>query len=243
MDPRYARLYRRLHEQHWWWRAREPLVLERLRRLRPTTGFGAILDVGCGDGLWLERLAELGEPEGLEPDASMVAAERRRRWPFHLCPFDGDFDPGKRYGLILMLDVLEHLEDDAAALALAARLLRPAGVLAATVPAFRALWTTHDDLNFHRRRYSRAQLVQALADAGLAVGSVDYFFHWLVPVKLLVRARERTWGGTPQPPRLPPPLLNRFLYLVSRLEQRSWGRLGLPFGSSLLAISTCREAR
>jgi len=240
MDPEYARRYRELHERHWWWRAREAAVLDRLRRLRPQAGFGAILDVGCGDGLWLERLAELGDPEGLEPDAAVVSAQSRRRWRFHLCPFDDAFDPGNQYGLILMLDVLEHLPDDHAALRLAARLLRPDGLLVLTVPAFRMLWTAHDDLNFHRTRYTRAELVRALRGAGLSIRVARYFFHWLFPVKLLVRAKERIRGGEPRPPRLPPPRVNRMLYLTSRFEQRSWGRLGLPLGSSILAVAAPR---
>jgi len=237
MDPEYARIYRELHERHWWWRAREALILERLRRLRPAAGFGAILDVGCGDGLWFERLCDFGDPEGLEPDAAVVSEERRRRFTYHLCPFDDAFDPGKRYGLIVMLDVLEHLPDEGSALRLAARLLRPDGVLVLTVPAFRLLWTAHDDLNHHRTRYTRAELVGALRDAGFSLRSARYFFHWLFPVKLLVRAKERLRGDEPRPPGLPPPRLNRLLYLACRLEQRTWGRLGLPFGSSLLAVA------
>lgn len=241
MDPGYARLYRELHERHWWWRAREALILERLRRLRPSAGFGAILDVGCGDGLWFERLLDFGDPEGLEPDAAVVSEERRRRWTYHLRPFTDDFDPGKQYGLILMLDVLEHLPDEGAALRLAARLLRPDGVLVLTVPAFRLLWTTHDDLNFHRTRYTRAELVRALRGAGFSLRSARYFFHWLFLAKLLVRARERLGGGEPQPPRIPPPPLNRLLYLACRLEQRTWGHFRLPFGSSILAVASPRR--
>lgn len=219
------------------------MLLDRLRRLRPSAGFGAILDVGCGDGLWLERLQDFGDPEGLEPDAALVSDESRRRWGFHLCPFDDAFEPGKRYGLILMLDVLEHLPDEGAALRLAARLLRPDGILVLTVPAFRILWTTHDDLNFHRTRYTRAELARAVRDAGLSIRTVQYFFHWLFPVKLLVRAKEQVLGGEPRPPRVPPPLLNRLLYLASRLEQRLWGRLGPPLGSSILAVAGARNGR
>ncbi len=236
MDPRYAQLYRDLHERHWWWRARERMILAQLRRLRPAAGFGAVLDVGCGDGLWFERLQEFGAPEGLEPDAAIVSDESRRRFSFHLCPFDESFDPGKRYGLVLLLDVLEHLPDEGAALGLAARLVRPDGKLVLTVPAFRALWTAHDDLNLHRTRYTRGELVRALAAAGFRVRDARYFFHWLVPVKLLVRARERLAGADPQPPRVPPAPWNRLFYLLSRLEQRLWF-LRLPFGSSILAVA------
>src|SRR2546426_4518668 len=60
----YTTLFR--SRRHWWWRARERLILDVLRRLRPGAGWSAILDVGCGDGLFFERLAEFGPVEGVE---------------------------------------------------------------------------------------------------------------------------------------------------------------------------------
>ncbi len=119
----------------------------------------------------------------------------------------------------------------------AARWLEADGILLVTVPAFRLLWTTHDDLNFHRTRYTRGELVGALRLAGFRIREARYFFHWLFPVKLMVRAKEHVLGGEPGPPGIPPLLVNRFLYAVSRLEQRTWGRLRPPLGSSILAIA------
>ncbi len=240
MDLEYARLYRDLHRRHWWWRAREAMVVELLRRLDPGDGFGTILDVGCGDGLFFERLEDFGAPEGLEPNGEVVSEETRRRWPLHICPFDGAFTPDRRYGLILMLDVLEHLPDEVAALRQAEALLAPGGTLLLTVPAFRVLWTAHDDLNDHRTRYTRATMLRALGSTSLEVFHLRYFFHWLFPVKLMIRAGESFRGGPPRTPRVPPGPLNRLFHTLCRFEQQSWGRLPLPFGSSLLAI--CRAS-
>ncbi len=171
MDPEYARRYRELYEKHWWWRAREEAVVALLRRFQPPGGYGCILDAGCGDGLFFPRLSEFGEVDGLEPDAHAVNPSGPFAARIHRGPFDDSFRPGRRYGLILMLDVLEHLPDPASAVRRVHSLLVPGGVFVATVPAFQALWTTHDVLNRHFKRYTRAELRRLLTDAGLRVAT------------------------------------------------------------------------
>jgi len=231
MDAAYARHYRELYERHWWWRAREALVLKTLRRLRAGRGPGRILDVGCGDGLFFGRLAEFGEVEGIEPDASLLSADSPHRERITVAPFDGGFRPGHRYALVLMLDVLEHLPDAVGALSHVRSLLEPDGRLVVTVPAFQWLWTHHDELNRHFVRYTRATLRDVAARAGLRMEESRYFFHWTVPGKLAVRAKERLLGpGAPE--RVPAAPVNRALYLLSRAEQA----VRLPLGSSLLAV-------
>src|SRR6266545_1573241 len=110
MDPEYALHYRRLYECHWWWRAREDFILAALERLRPGVG-GAILDVGCGDGLFFEKLSRLGLVEGIEMDPTGVTPGGRWASRIHIQPFDESFQPGRQYALVLMLDVLEHFAD------------------------------------------------------------------------------------------------------------------------------------
>jgi SAM-dependent methyltransferase len=235
MDAEYARRYRRLYERHWWWRAREALVLETLRRLRAGRGPGRVLDVGCGDGLFFRRLAEFGEVEGVEPDRSLLSPASPHRDRITVAPFDAGFRPGRAYALVLMLDVLEHLPDPEGALRHAGTLLEPGGRLVVTVPAFDWLWTHHDELNRHFVRYSRRTLRQAAERAGLRVEEMRYFFHWTVPAKLAVRAKERLLGpGGPE--NVPAAPVNRALYLLSRAEQLALGRLRLPVGTSLLAV-------
>lgn len=235
MDASYAAHYGDLYRRHWWWRAREALVLRTLRRLRAGRGPGRILDVGCGDGLFFERLAELGEVEGIEPDASLISPGSPYADRITVAPFDERFQPGRRYSLVLMLDVLEHLADAEGALRHARSLLEPGGRLVITVPAFGWLWTHHDELNRHYLRYTRATFAAVAARAGLRVDETRYFFHWTVPGKLAVRAKERVLGpGGPE--RVPPAPLNRALYLLSRAEQLAARAIPLPFGTSLLAV-------
>ena len=236
MDPGYAAHYRRLYEQHWWWRARERIILTHLERLTPPGGFGPILDVGCGDGLFLEKLTALGDPEGVEEDASLVTAAGRARGPIHVGPFDASFRPGRRYALILLLDVLEHLRDDRACVRRALDLLAPQGTIVITVPAFRILWTAHDDVNRHVTRYTKATLGRLAADTGLRIDHAEYLFQWTALLKLAVRAKEAVWRREPGLPPVPGRIVNGALRAAAVAEHTLLHRLPLPFGSSLLAI-------
>jgi SAM-dependent methyltransferase len=236
VEQEYALGYRELYRRHWWHRARERLIVDVLERLRPPGGWSAVLDVGCGDALFFDQLARFGHVEGVEPNASLLTADGPYRDRIHVGPFDASFRPGRRYGLILMLDVLEHLREPAEALRHALALLQPGGRVLVTVPAFRLLWTNHDVLNHHYTRYTGASLARVARAAGLRIERSRYFFHWLFPVKLGQRLFEAAWPRPPALPRVPPGWINRVLYLASRGEQVVLGRLPIPFGTSLLVI-------
>ena len=237
MDPAYGRRYRELYERHWWWRAREAVVLGELDRLRPTGGWKRALDVGCGDGLLFDRLsAYAAHVEGVEPDAGLVSDERAADGRIHVRPFDASFRPEARYDLMLFLDVLEHIEDAAAAVAHAATLLEPGGVVLVTVPAYRHLWTTHDDLNRHVTRYTRPELVQLLSRDSIRVEKSRYFFRWVHPAKVVQRTMEAVRRPEPASPTIPPAPLNGVMYAMSRVEEAVLRWSTLPVGSSLLAV-------
>lgn len=235
MTPEYAAAYRELYERHWWWRARELMLLDEIKRHRPAAGWRRILDVGCGDGLFFDRLAPFGEVWGVESDPDLIPPDSRHRDRIHIGPFDGGFEPGRRFDLVLTLDVLEHLADPVAALTKVRGLLEPDGRLLVTVPAFQALWTKHDELNRHFVRYRRGSLEAVVKAGGLRIVSARYCFQWLMPVKLAVRLAEAIHETAGKPATVPPPWLNRTLMAVTRAEQVTVGRLGLPFGTSLLA--------
>jgi 2-polyprenyl-3-methyl-5-hydroxy-6-metoxy-1,4-benzoquinol methylase len=235
MDEAYRVAYARLHREHWWWRSREDLIVETLRRL-DVGGRGNVLDVGCGAGVLFPRLAELGEVEGVEVDAATARSDPTHAPRIHVGRFDPSFEPGKRYALILLLDVLEHMEDPLSALQHAVRLLDDRGAIVATVPAFDWLWTSHDELNHHLRRYSRSSFERLARAAGMRISSSRYFFRWLVAAKLAVRAVELLRPTAPRPPRVPPGPVNRALYRLSRGEEALLGRLPLPLGTSLLVV-------
>jgi len=203
-------------------------------RLLGTRRDAAILDIGCGDGVLFPFLSQFGDVEGIEPDPAVVSEASPWRERIQIRPFDESFSPGRRYDVILMLDVLEHLDDPLRALRQVHGLLKDDGRLILTVPAFQLLWTHHDELNRHVRRYTKRGLITVAHGAGLQVLESWYAFQWLFFAKLVERARERVAGPSP-PEEVPAERLNEALYRICSVEQRLTGRI-MPFGSSLLAV-------
>jgi 2-polyprenyl-3-methyl-5-hydroxy-6-metoxy-1,4-benzoquinol methylase len=238
MRADYAEHYRDLYERHWWWRAREQFILDTLRATEPPQGWKRILDVGCGDGLFFEPLARFGEVEGVETAEALVSRTGAHLSRIHIGPFDENFQPAKPFSLILFLDVLEHLPNPAGALRHALEILVPGGAVLVTVPAFKLLWTNHDVINYHLTRYTKATFHKLARQAGLDIQMEKYFFHWTFPAKLATRVAEQALHFEPKPPAVPPRWINGLLYGLSRVEQKTWGSLPLPFGSSLMVMGS-----
>jgi SAM-dependent methyltransferase len=234
VDRRYADKYRELFEKHWWWRAREKVILWHLQRLELRGDPPNILDVGCGDGLFFPRLERFGHVEGIENDAGVIAPTAERRSRIHVQPFDDSFVPRQRFALITMFDVLEHFEDRVATLRRAAQLLEPGGTLLITVPAFMSLWTAHDEFNQHHIRYSKRTFADDARRAGVHIDEMRYFFVWPAAVKLLVRAWEKISRAAPQPAEIPPAPVNDLLYAACVLEHWIGRIVPYPLGSSLI---------
>ena len=237
MQAAYAQRYRTLWEHHWWWRSREAHVLATIGRLARSSRVGRVLDIGCGDGLFFGALARFGEVDGLEPDEALLG-DPRWRSRIAIGRLGEGFRPGRTYDLVLMLDVLEHIEDDRAALESAYALTRPGGVLLLTVPALSWLWSRHDEANAHHRRYRPSGLREVLDGSGFAVESVRYFFAWTVVPMLL-----RRWlapagrGRADYDVAIPAPPINRALTAYSRAEHAVGRLFPWPIGSSLLAVA------
>ena len=241
MDPGYRARYARLYREHWWWRAREEYLARLLDRVVGPGGGGEIFDFGCGDGLFFPVLKRYGEPRGIEYDDALLDPAGPWRDRISTGALVDDPDEHGRYGLIVALDVLEHIEDPVPVMATLRARLRAGGVLIATVPAFPSLWTTHDDLNHHVRRYRVRELEELARGSGLEILESRYLFAWLAPVKWLVAQKERVVRPAVRSPEVPAAALNALVLALARLEQRLLGDAHPPFGSS--AIVVARAAR
>jgi SAM-dependent methyltransferase len=230
LAARYAQLYRR----HWWWRARESILVALIEEL-PLRRDAEILDVGCGDGLFFPRLRDFGNVRGIEVDESLLTPDGPFRRRIFTSPLGDVSYSDWRFDLITALDVIEHLEDDAAAIAHMTSMLVPDGWLVITVPAFMALWDRHDEINHHHRRYTRSSLHEILEPHG-RIRKIRYLFPGLFVPKLVAKLVGRLRGGGLRQDRLPPSLVNEVLARYLRLEDRVVGPLRLPFGTSVLAL-------
>ncbi len=243
MDQSYAVKYRELYERHWWWRSRESFILQKLHAAMEAMPIAEqsprrILDVGCGDGLFFDKLQSLGTVTGVEGDPRTMSAGGKWRNQIYCGWFDYQFRPQNKFDAILMLDILEHMPDPLAALKHARSLLHDHGVLIATVPAFMSLWTSHDDLNHHVMRYTRNFFDPLVRDGGFAIVESRYLFHWTCPAKLAIRLKEKWFGAKPASPTVPATWINHVCYALSRIEQATLSKLPMPFGSSLLAVAS-----
>jgi hypothetical protein len=190
--------------------------------------------------LFFDRLGQFGNVEGVEVDQSMKTGVEAIDSKIHWGTLE-TMPAGQRYTVVLLLDVLEHLPNPESELRRVLEALEPAGLVLVTVPAFPILWTQHDNLNHHLRRYTKQSFKSLAASVGLRTLALRYFFHWTFPAKLVVRALERfghSEAGRPNLPSVPPGPINQALYLLSRLEQRLGMWRYCPFGSSLLFMGT-----
>lgn len=236
MDYNYAQSYRTLDSEHWWWRARKEAILDLLQLRLPREGWGEILDIGCGDGLFFDQLLKFGNVEGVEPCSELISPDSPHRHRIHLSTFDDMFRPGKHYSLILLLDVLEHVVNPVGFLRHALRLLTENGTILITVPAFNILWTNHDIVNHHLTRYTKKSFRAVAEKAGMSIIEERYWFQWTFPVKLAQRACEKLLRIDPANPKIPITSINRNLYRLSRSELAIANRVSFPFGSSLLVM-------
>ena len=190
MDAQYAAAYPELYRNHWWWRAREEILLRKIRGILGGARHARILDVGCGAGLFFDVLEQFGQPEGIESDPAAVA--QSGKWKNHIVvgELDNSYEPAAPFDLILMLDVLEHISKPDQLLRRAAGVLAPGGRILVTTPAFNWLWTTHDELNHHVTRYTAGEMRTTVERAGLVTLENGYMFQSLVVPKLIVRAKE-----------------------------------------------------
>jgi SAM-dependent methyltransferase len=238
MDQAYHQAMAAMEDEHWWFAARRRVLQAVLDGLHLPAS-AEVLEVGCGSGGNLPLLARYGRLFACEPDdASRAYASRRalgRVAPGSL-PDDLPFGD-RRFDLIALFDVLEHVADDEAGLRALRTRLKPGGRVLLTVPAYRFLWSGHDVVNHHHRRYTRPELVEKLRRAGLQVHRATYFNTVLFPAVAAVRLLGKLTGREGSNLHMPSAPVNALLERLFAAERRVVTRTNLPFGVSVLAVA------
>ncbi|HXB66512.1 MAG TPA: methyltransferase domain-containing protein [Solirubrobacteraceae bacterium] len=240
MNRDYELQTHRVEERHWWYRGRRRVLAHTIDRLGLPPR-ARILDAGCGSGRNMVDLARRGTVTGVELSPTSAEVARGRgvgevvEGSVLNMPFADD-----TFDLAVCLDVIEHLPDDRAALRELRRVLAPGAPLLVTVPAYQWLWSGHDEINHHCRRYSRATLQQAAQDAGWECVYATHFNALLLPVAITLRALDRLHKGTTESSLdlwVPPTPLNWLLQQPLNCESAAVGHGGhIPIGLSLLAV-------
>lgn len=247
MEPTFYETYYRHENSHWWFRWRYDLIAGLVRSLHLPTE-SRILDAGCGTGQMLRHLSQFGRVVGVDssPEAIHFAASRDVDRLVLGSIFDLPFAP-ESFDCVLSLDVIEHVDDDRQLVQHLYSVVKPGGHLIVTVPAFQALWSEHDEVNWHKRRYRSGQLDALLRETGLEIERITYcntvLFAPILAARKLKNLKNRLWPRRDQTAvpdsdlnELPRPL-NEGLFRLMQAERRFMARRDLPFGVSLLAIA------
>jgi len=240
LEKRLYDIEARVEARHWWFAGRRQLFANEMARANIRQS-SLVLDVGVGSGSNLRMLAEMKFPQviGLDPNPDVVQICQDKGFmsvqqgSVSDIPFSSE-----SFDFVLATDVIEHVEDDLAALEEIYRVLRPGGYVLITVPAFQSLWGLQDEVALHCRRYRLGELLERVGSARLAIVR-SYYFNYLLfapiwtarQVIRLARIRLRSENEVNSP------LINRLLTMIFRLDITTAPLLRPPFGVSALVVA------
>jgi SAM-dependent methyltransferase len=238
----YGVMYR-LEQSYWWFVGKQFLVREQIRALLGNHGAEArILDIGAGTGIILKTLGEFGRAVGMEMSPEAIQFLKKRNLTAVVCSNAEQGLPfrSESFSLVTCLDVLEHLDDDRALLLEMMRVCREGGHVLMTVPAFNRLWSPHDTVLHHRRRYTRTRLLGRLRGIEGQVLKASYY-NFVLSLPILAVRKLRTLfsdKGKNQSDFVIdlPEWLNRSLSALYKLEILGLRILRYPYGVSLLVL-------
>lgn len=239
MDKSLYRTFFNIQQRHWWFVTKKSIILDIIDRSHQPSHNSSALDIGCGAGLMLGALAVRGHTCGMDMSDDAIGFSKEI--------FDGTIKKGSlpddvpyatdSFTLITALDVIEHVDDDVGALkALRSRLVDN-GIAVITVPAYMFLWSAHDEVNQHKRRYTAKELTSKLKAAGFSIEKLSYFNTLLFPVVYVVRKLNNMLGRDgASDVEMPGDVANFILTKVFGLEKYLLRFMDLPFGVSILAV-------
>lgn len=253
MDEVMYRVHAELEESHWWFVAKNRIVrhlINRHVRLRKQSGKDELpraLDVGCGAGGMLALLASEFEVIGVDmsPIAREYCEKRGLRAVDGRLPEGLPFEP-ESFDVVIASEVLEHVDEDRESVAALCRLLKPGGILVCTSPAHQWLWSEHDDVNQHKRRYTRRSFAAIFDGLPLQCELMSYSMCAMFPLLAALRLTGRVLGvslgagqsrkGEQVSIQTPPRPVNALLRAMFENERWVLPRMQLPMGSSVISV-------
>ncbi|MCK5524717.1 MAG: class I SAM-dependent methyltransferase [Thiomargarita sp.] len=238
MEPSLYPQMAALEKKHWWFSARRTIIEHLLKKLN-LPAQAKIFEAGCGTGGNLSLLSQYGQVYAMELNDTAREFARQNTeakiWAGSL-PDEIPFEK-EQFDLIVLFDVLEHLEKDSQALESLRTYLKPSGYLFITVPALPLLWSEHDERHHHYRRYLKKELRQLVKNAGFKVTLASYFNCLLFPMVLAARYLHRFSKKTHDDLTLPAPWLNGLLKTIFASERYLLNVMSLPIGVSLILLA------
>lgn len=227
-----------LENKHWWYVGRRKIVEKILSGLTVCNN-PEILEIGCGTGGNFKLLSSYGNLYAMEMDSLGIAIANHLgiiKVRYGFLPDLMPFEP-KKFDCIIMMDVLEHIKDDVNSIKTVYKSLKQDGFLVMTVPAFQFLWSFHDELACHQRRYTRPDLCKIVKNAGFTIPWSTYYNFFLFPLILLIRRLKRNFHTDRSDNTMPSLLINKLLTAVFSSERFFFPGYALPFGVSILVVA------
>ncbi|MCB1144936.1 MAG: class I SAM-dependent methyltransferase [Leptospiraceae bacterium] len=243
MNPKVYSQFYEMEETNWWFKGTRELLLNWIFKDSNNLNKSfKILDIGCGTGVWLTHLNRVAEAEGLDISEEAVEFSAKRGLKITLgsaekIPFDNN-----TFDIITAIGVIEHIEDDKIVIQEINRVLKPGGKVVILTSAFNILWSAHDDIVYHVRRYRIKEVTQLFSKNGFEILKQSYFTFFLFPLILPIRVIQRWIGWKPEPEKVTDimktnKIVNLVLLTILRIESYLTRFISLPFGVNIVLIA------
>ena len=239
-------MYEKMFEvenSHWWFQAKKEIIINLIKsRILPNFNHNInIADIGCGVGLLLNSLSEIGKVTGI--DFSKQAIDFcRESFPGELIQTDCSkpMKINNKFDLVIASELVEHIQDEMVIMNNIYNLLNPNGYAIITVPAFQFLWSQHDVNNMHYRRYELDRLKNLILSTNFKIEYISYYNFFLFIPAFIVRIVKNIFGIDKKgimELSTPPSIINKIMYNIFKSEFKYISkRKCFPFGLSLIAI-------
>ncbi|MBU0650499.1 class I SAM-dependent methyltransferase [bacterium] len=234
-------LYKELYElenEHWWFIAKRKIISSIVEKYLAGKKHNKILDLGCGAGLMLNEVGKFGKVYGADCSDEAIEfcklesnAEVRKGCLPDEIPF-----PDNYFDVVLLLDVLEHIDNDFESLKTVRNLLTEDGFVVLTVPAFEFLWSNHDKIHGHKRRYNINTLKLKLEQAGFKVEKISYYDFLLFFPIAFIRLLDKYFRISLYERRVPNKFFNFLFMRIFSSERFILKHAKMLFGISIIAV-------
>ena len=246
MNKDYIYEYASLERNHWWFLEREKIIKRLLKQYLPQYGRLKILNIGAAAGRSSEMLAHFGHVTSVEYDVDFLQLLLKSKVEAIAASITNLPFNDNQYDLVCAFDVIEHIEDDSKAFSEMHRVCKNKGFVYITVPASPGLWSHHDVINNHFRRYSRESLLCVTANFKTALLlKISYFNFFLYPFIRLSRKLEKPNGKIKNSNNdfSKYKMFKKLFAAIFSLEKFIVPHFDFPCGVSLIAIYQKKESK
>ena len=232
MNPNVYQRHIENQNNHWWFQARKEIIKSFISTNRKKI---SILDFGSGSGVNIDMLSNFGFVNIYEPHQKTKKYLKKNytdKKKFRII----DSFKDKKFDLILLADVLEHIKDDKKILKLLKECLKKDGLLLITVPAYNFLFSKKDEKLGHYRRYTKKE-IEDLFKSFIKIKLTYFNFIFFIPILIIIvfnKMLKRDFIDDVE--KSPSPIINTIMYEIFRFEKFILKNLNFPFGISIIGL-------